>query len=405
MAGTLLLAGVTAGCVGAGAWEYLTHRRRLARIPIRVHVNGTRGKSTVTRLIAAGLRAGGIRTCAKTTGTLPRMSFCDGSEYPVFRPGKANVIEQIRIVRAAVADSAEALVIECMALRPELQSLCELKLVQSTHGVITNARADHLDCMGPTTRDVALALAGSTPKCGTLYTAERELDDVFRASARERKSRFVPVSLGEVQAVTRAELQMFGWIEHAENVALALRVCSDLGVDRAAALEGMWRMTPDFGVMTVHQLSKSVGEYLFVNGFAANDPVSTGCNWQLAIDRFPHAAQRVAVVNCRCDRPERSVQLGHACASWWPADRYLVVGGETRLFAKSAVEAGVNPLRIRCLEAANLETILEELQSLSAPTALVVGMGNIDGPGKQLARHAARHGRLYRESAARAEAA
>ena len=33
--------------------ERLRHRRALAQIPLRIHVNGTRGKSSVTRLIAA----------------------------------------------------------------------------------------------------------------------------------------------------------------------------------------------------------------------------------------------------------------------------------------------------------------------------------------------------------------
>ena len=50
-----------------------------------------------------------------------------------------------------------------MALQPMLQSLCELKLVKATHGVLTNARPDHLDVMGPTERDVAKALGGTVP--------------------------------------------------------------------------------------------------------------------------------------------------------------------------------------------------------------------------------------------------
>ena len=36
-------------------WAYRL-RRDLSRIPIRIHVNGTRGKSSVTRLIAGALR-------------------------------------------------------------------------------------------------------------------------------------------------------------------------------------------------------------------------------------------------------------------------------------------------------------------------------------------------------------
>src|SRR6476660_4712029 len=89
---------ITLLVVVTAAVEAVLHRRSLKRIPIRIHVNGTRGKSSVTRLIAAGLRAGGIPTCAKTTGTLPRMILPDGSEYPVYRPSTPNVLEQLRIV-------------------------------------------------------------------------------------------------------------------------------------------------------------------------------------------------------------------------------------------------------------------------------------------------------------------
>ena len=65
----------------------------------------------------------------------------------------------MRIVSAAQL-GAQALVIECMALQPELHWLSERKLVRATHGVITNARADHLDVMGPTAADVARAWPG-----------------------------------------------------------------------------------------------------------------------------------------------------------------------------------------------------------------------------------------------------
>ena len=38
----------------------------------RIHVNGIRGKSSVTRLIAAALREGKVKTLGKTTGTAAR---------------------------------------------------------------------------------------------------------------------------------------------------------------------------------------------------------------------------------------------------------------------------------------------------------------------------------------------
>src|SRR5690606_34989028 len=122
MSGTQLLILIFVLLVGWGAVEHYRHMENLRRIPIRIHVNGTRGKSSVTRLIAAALREAGLLTCAKTTGTLARMILPDGREVPIFRPAGANIIEQGRIVGAAAAYGAQALVVECMALQPELQA-------------------------------------------------------------------------------------------------------------------------------------------------------------------------------------------------------------------------------------------------------------------------------------------
>ncbi len=266
MDGSLLVAAGTALISSMGILEAWWHRRALHSIPIRIHVNGTRGKSGVTRLIAAGLRAGGLRTCAKTTGTLPRMIAPDGREYPVFRPARANVIEQIRVVRAAAREQVDALVIECMALQPALQSLCELKLVQATHGVITNARADHLDVMGPDVEDVARALAGTVPVRGKLFTAEQKHLGPLRTAARDRECQVICIDDDDVASVSWDELERFPYVEHPDNVALALRVCGDLGIDRETALRGMWEAQPDPGVMTVYQTESERGPWCSSTG-------------------------------------------------------------------------------------------------------------------------------------------
>ncbi len=387
MDGIVLLAAGTAALSALGVWESYWHQRRLASIPIRIHVNGTRGKSGVTRLIAAGLRAGGIRTCAKTTGTLPQMIFPDGTEYPVFRPARANVKEQIRVVRAAAEERAEALVIECMALNPGLQSVCELKLVRSTHGVITNSRADHLDVMGPTVVDVARSLAGTTPVGGKLFTAEQTHLNILREAAEDRGSQLIAVDDEQVAQVTWDELERFSYIEHPDNVALALKVCHDIGVDRDTALEGMWHAQPDPGVMTVAQSDAADRHTVFVNGFAANDPESTGKIWELVLERFPQIGRRIAVVNCRADRADRSTQLAEACLEWTPADHYLVTGTATHLFARRATSLGLERQRITCVENKPLPQLLSALNRQIGRSALVMGMGNIASPGMELVQH------------------
>ncbi len=389
--GAWIAVGVFVTLVIAGLVESIWHRRNLRRIPIRIHVNGTRGKSGVTRLIAAGLRAGGIRTCAKTTGTLARLIYPDGSEEPVARPNRPNVIEQLRIVRTAVAERAEALVIECMALQPALQALCELRLIQATCGVITNARADHLDVMGPTSLDVAKALCGTVPRGGCVFTAERILLDVFRMAAADRESKLIAIGAEDVASVAHEDLAPFGYIEHAENVALALRVCEAHGVDRRAALRGMWATEPDSGAMTMHHLQWFSGRMVFINGFAANDPDSTGYNWKLVLARFPELRQRIAVFNCRADRTDRSEQLADACLDWPPADHYLVIGSGTAVFFRRAKAGGLDPRLITCMEGAETLEIVNAIIELVDDAALVVGMGNIGGPGLPLIEYFVDH--------------
>ncbi|SMP56627.1 poly-gamma-glutamate synthase PgsB/CapB [Neorhodopirellula lusitana] len=401
------------------AWWY---RRQLEKIPYRIHVNGTRGKSSVTRLIAAGLRAGGIKTCAKTTGTLARMIFTDGRELPIFRPDRANVIEQKRIVKTAVAEKAEALVIECMALQPLLQSVCELKLVRSTHGVITNARADHLDVMGPTRLDVARALSATVPVGGKFLTAEDRDDSlgVMNEACRDRGSEMRNITSADSATVTAEELSQFSYLEHAENVALSLAVCAEMGVDRDVALQGMWAAEPDPGAMRVHQQTVTGDNWHFVNAFAANDPESTTRIWDAAHDYFPGVTRRVLVMNCRVDRIDRSVTMANACVDWRSVDRVVIIGSGTDVFLRRLLKGGMNPDHILCLGNASgrevVSTLTEsfaaeeaKLQLVGAGTAnsvnagltdgsteseansvestdmMIMGVGNIAGPGMALA--------------------
>ena len=386
MTGLSILVAITGALVALGIAERWRHHRRVMRIPIRIHVNGTRGKSSVTRLIASGLRAGGLRTCAKTTGTLARMILPDGREYPVFRLSRANVIEQVRIVRAAADYDAEVLVIECMAVQPLLQSLSELVLVRATHGVITNARPDHLDVMGPDEEDVAMALAGTVPVKGTLYTSESKHLKVLKAAADDRDCAVQSIGADDIAAIAEDDLAGFSYIEHAENVATALRVCTDLGVDRTTALRGMWSATPDPGALTAYELSFFGRTIAFVNAFAANDPDSTLRTWAMAKDRFHEFPRRIIVVNCRYDRPDRSRQLGALANHGLRADHFVLMGDGTYIFAKAAVDAGLDQRLIHYAEGLAVEEIFETVADLTGPRALVVGVANIGGQGLELVR-------------------
>lgn len=370
----------------AGALERRDLIRARARVPIRIHVNGTRGKSSVVRLVAAGLRAGGIRTCAKTTGTVPRFILPDGREVPIHRPGRPNVKEQVKVFRRAAAEGAEALVIECMALQPEVQTVSEDGMVRATIGVVTNVRPDHLDVMGPTLEDVGRTLARTVPRGGLLFTSERapEALEILHEAARRRGTRVVVAP----PDVRRDRMSRFSYVEHPENVALALAVCAAAGVPPERALEGMWAAAPDPGALHVHKIA-AFGKILhFVNAFAANDPVSTLAIWRWAEARYRDAV-RVVVFFHRDDRVQRGEQFAEVLAGAWRDVPAILIGGETELVRARAIRLGADPDRLRDMGGATSDEVLDEILSRVPPEGhgVVFGCGNIVGAGGDLARH------------------
>ncbi|TXG92863.1 hypothetical protein DW322_18490 [Rhodococcus rhodnii] len=148
------------------------HQRRLRQLDVRVHVNGIRGKSTVTRLVAGVLREGGYVTVAKTTGSAARVIGPSGEETPIFRRGAANINEQIDVVAEHVREDVEALVIECMAVRPLYQQYSQEYMVRSDITVITNVREDHQEEMGETLEEIADSMSVTIPRGGIVVTAE-----------------------------------------------------------------------------------------------------------------------------------------------------------------------------------------------------------------------------------------
>ena len=389
--GIIILCAACGVLVVLGVLEFALHRRRLSRIPIRIHVNGTRGKTSVTRLIAAGLREAGIRCVAKTTGTVPRFVLPNGREVPVYRPGGANVIEQKQAVTMAAAQRAEALVVECMALQPQLQWLSEAKLVRATHGVITNARPDHLDVMGPTEDDVARALAATVPTGGVFLTAERTHRAFFQQVCADRETRFRGAE-NISQPLTEEDIEAFSYLEHQDNIELALAVCEEIGVDNETALRGMWRAKPDPGAMTEADVEFFGRRIVFVNGFAANDPISTRYIWEQSLRRHREVERRIAVFNCRSDRADRSEQLAQSYAGWTQADEVVLLGTGQYIFAREAVKSGLDPTRLVFVDRTHPADIFEILLGLAETSALVMGLGNIAGPGLALAEYFANRG-------------
>lgn len=366
-----------------GSLEYYFHLQNLRTIPLRIHVNGTRGKSSVTRLIAAGLRAGGLEVMAKTTGTAPRVILQDGSETQIYRPGSANIIEQVKFISKARSRSAKAIVLECMALQPELQKLAEQKMVRSQISVITNARADHFDVMGPSVPHVARAMSNTISVKGKFFTGENqpEILNIFKGVCDQKKTE---LHVSREDEISWDKMRGFNYIEHRENVALALKVCEACGVDREKALMGMTQAIADPGVLRIYQVKFFKKDIQFYNVFAANDPDSTTLIWNRVLTMTEPERKKIVLVNARGDRIQRSEQMGILIAQNLPADAYILVGDFTKLIEDEAIQYGVDENKIENMGNDSVANIFEKVLDYTDEKSMVFAIGNIGGLGQQI---------------------
>ncbi len=375
------------GWLGWLEWESRQHRRNLERFQLRIHVNGTRGKSGVTRLVAAGLRAGGFRVLAKVTGTEACWIDPEGQERLVRRRGLPNIKEMIRATTEAARWGANVLVCECMALQPELQEFCERRLMQSHIGVITNIRHDHEEIMGPDLLSIAASLGRTIPEQGVLVVTtetakllaeagcpiEKTTQDGLR-KGREIVREIGTQGLPAILPVTTGELAGFPFEVEAENVALALKVCELAGVERMQALAAMQSSRPDAGNLTVKQLSvDGVGTLRLIDAMAANDPDSTRILWQRYIENsaIEDNITTAVLLHSRADRRLRTLTLCKLLTGLNHGCFYLT--GDIFFAERCLRRMGVGSDRIISVGEPSLCAVLQAVQPTAKNTQITEG--------------------------------
>ncbi|EWT03509.1 capsular biosynthesis protein [Intrasporangium oryzae NRRL B-24470] len=377
-----ILGFVSVGIFGYWREVVRAHNDRLQQLDVRLHVNGIRGKSSVTRLLAGVLRDGGYLTVAKTTGSAARVIGPTGEESPISRRGAATINEQIDIVAEHVSGGIEALVIECMAVRPLYQQYSQDFMVKSDITVITNVREDHQEEMGETLEEIADSMSVTIPYGGVLITAEDRphLRDRLQANAEARGATLV---YADPAAVADEDMQGFDYLQFKENVAIGLAVARILGIPRQAAIEGMWKSVPDIGVVRLRTYDIRGRRVLWVPLFAANDRESVIATFENLRAQFPPGAKVIGMLNNRHDRGRRAELFSHMVPDDLSTilDEVITLGAYEETVTATMVERGFPAERIHALGETvrpDLDQMLDTIaQLVDGPEGVLVGMVNI----------------------------
>ena len=288
--------------------EALHHNRLVRKIPHRLAVTGIRGKSSITRLIAAGLRQSGFRVMAKTTGSRPVIIYPDEHEEEIKRPGKPSILEQKKLVREAAQQKVDYLVSEMMSIQPECLQAESRYLLQPELLAVSNIRPDHLEALGESKEDIALALTAAFRRKITVYIPEEELFPVLKEGAERKR---VEISPARKEVSSEQLIDELPYPEFEPNIRLALTILRACGLNDEVIAQGLKKVKPDSGCPRMWEKSfDDLGKKVYlVSLFAANDPQSSLEAMLKIMDRTGWRWRTVYGLLCfRRDRGDRTRQ-------------------------------------------------------------------------------------------------
>ena len=283
--------------------SYYNFQNQRERILFRVHVNGIRGKSTVTRYLSAVFREAGYHVFGKTTGSAARVLRPDGEDLDFGRVGYPNVNEQVKIMKSFCRQQAEVVVMECMAVNPVYAKWLEDKVMRSHIGILTNVRYDHPDYLGETLEEIAQSLSESMPENGILITAEYN-PTLLEIIWRNAKAKNTQLIVAQKRQVFSSDLEYFSHFAHEENIAIGYEIAKLINVPKTRALKAMQKAPEDPGAFRIEHIKFELSTIAWANLFAVNDRESF---IDVCIKLFHKLVNytKVVILNNRFDRPTR----------------------------------------------------------------------------------------------------
>lgn len=313
-------------------------RRRARRMSIRILVTGTRGKSSVVRLLHSALRQAGYRVWGKTTGTAARTLDVDGHESPTRRLGQVSILETLGSISAATHRDADALVTECMAVNPVLIEQLSADIVRPTIVDVTNAELDHLEEEGSDRRAIMRSLSLAVNGDQTVVTAEQDPMAVWDLQQRCHQAGAALITTSSAGSLDREGLPLVP-DAYPDNVALALATTRACGIADDVAVAGMRAASREPQTEEVLDGSLAGMPVRYVNLGSINDADNVVPAVRRVMGPRIDGVPRIALLCGRSDRPLRAL-LFAGLVSPTMFDAVAISGGPEAMVRREMLESG-----------------------------------------------------------------
>lgn len=240
-------------------------------------------------------------TFSKTTGDLPQLHYPDGKSKTVHRFGPANIKENIRQFIYTTRYKPQAMILECMALHPELQNILSQRIFRPTHIAITNIKKDHLEVMGLHHSDIVQSMAQSLTAQARIFLPQELKTNLQSEISYKENTQFY-----EEAPYSKKFVNIPSQIIEA-NWGLIRMVCEELQINSqitSSVFTREWKRIDESLRINIPHLNLE-----FIDLFSINDPDSASqfINHQ----RLNNSIEKVEILllNTRRDRPLRSLEF------------------------------------------------------------------------------------------------
>ncbi len=345
--------------------EYINLSSALKKVPLKILVNGTRGKSTSVKLIYDILRVNGFKVFAKTTGNYPQIYFPNNEIKTIKRYAPAGIIENIRYLHFMARKKPDAIVLECNALQAETQRILSNFIFKPDYIVLVNILPDHQEIMGGNLNKNVSVIAESLFKKSKLIVNQNTFDLLKKSDIKNSKiliagNEKLPVNVQNIpENVLESQWQLISTFSN------------DLNLDDSKTK----KVFQEFWNKISNEISVSLPDKNIElwDLFSVNDIISTEQFINFRLEKGAENSTITFLLNCREDRPLRTKDFSKLISGTFPESRVFLIGSGRQLAARLFKKQGFPAKSILML---SKQSLLQKFELGFTQKTLLFCVGN-----------------------------